>query len=364
MGRMNDFEAPTTVLYTDESGRQDERLVFTGRGAEYFRIWIVNLLLTVATIGIYSAWAKVRRMRYIYGSTHLGQNSFDYHGSPTAILRGRIVALLFFAAYNISWSVSSFAGVLMLVVLAGLMPWLIWKSLQFKLYNSSYRGIRFSCGGRIGRVYFLYLLLPLLSVCTLHLLTPLTHQRMKKFQHEESRFGATYFTFHAGPGAFYKAYAAALAVGVCGAGLIALAFAGMFDEMSAAGGLKQAGGAVQMKFLLFVTINYLWLYLLFNIFGTQIQNLIWNRTRLGGHQFRCDLKPATTAWLTVTNLAGVLLTLGLYLPFAQIRMLRYKIEAITFIPAGSLDGFIETTQGIVSAAGEGAYDMLDFDLSL
>ena len=44
-------------------------LEFRATGAEYFRIWIVNLLLTIITLGIYSAWAKVRRLRYFYGST-------------------------------------------------------------------------------------------------------------------------------------------------------------------------------------------------------------------------------------------------------------------------------------------------------
>jgi uncharacterized membrane protein YjgN (DUF898 family) len=34
----------------------------------YFRIWIVNLLLTIATLGIYSAWAKVRR-NHMYSCT-------------------------------------------------------------------------------------------------------------------------------------------------------------------------------------------------------------------------------------------------------------------------------------------------------
>ena len=37
---------------------------FTGTAREYFGIWIVNILLTIVTLGIYSAWAKVRRMRY------------------------------------------------------------------------------------------------------------------------------------------------------------------------------------------------------------------------------------------------------------------------------------------------------------
>ena len=30
---------------------------FTGKTGEYFRIWIVNLALTILTLGIYSAWA-------------------------------------------------------------------------------------------------------------------------------------------------------------------------------------------------------------------------------------------------------------------------------------------------------------------
>jgi uncharacterized membrane protein YjgN (DUF898 family) len=38
-------------------------LEFTGCAGEYFRIWIVNVCLSVLTLGIYSAWAKVRRKR-------------------------------------------------------------------------------------------------------------------------------------------------------------------------------------------------------------------------------------------------------------------------------------------------------------
>lgn len=51
---------------------------FTGNGAEYFRIWIVNLVLTILTLGIYSAWAKVRHNRYFYGNTRMGVAAFEY----------------------------------------------------------------------------------------------------------------------------------------------------------------------------------------------------------------------------------------------------------------------------------------------
>jgi uncharacterized membrane protein YjgN (DUF898 family) len=42
---------------------------FTGTGGEYFRIWIVNVMLSVVTFGIYSAWAKARRLQYFYRHT-------------------------------------------------------------------------------------------------------------------------------------------------------------------------------------------------------------------------------------------------------------------------------------------------------
>lgn len=40
------------------------RIKFHGKGGEYFAIWLVNALLTIVTLGIYSAWATVRRRRY------------------------------------------------------------------------------------------------------------------------------------------------------------------------------------------------------------------------------------------------------------------------------------------------------------
>ena len=49
-----------------ELGNIKLRLEFTGSGSEYFRIWIVNLLLTLVTLGLYYPWAKVRRLRYFY----------------------------------------------------------------------------------------------------------------------------------------------------------------------------------------------------------------------------------------------------------------------------------------------------------
>jgi hypothetical protein len=99
-----------------------EKFTFTGSGSEYFRIWIVNLLLTIVTLGIYSAWAKVRKMRYFYGSTRLAGSSFEYHGDPIAILKGRLIAAALFIVYTIVSGYSLTAQMVMLVPLPWLFP--------------------------------------------------------------------------------------------------------------------------------------------------------------------------------------------------------------------------------------------------
>ena len=62
---------------------------FTGNGREYFGIWIVNLLLSVLTLGIYSAWAKVRTLQYFYGHSRVDGQGFRYLATPLQILKGR-----------------------------------------------------------------------------------------------------------------------------------------------------------------------------------------------------------------------------------------------------------------------------------
>src|SRR5512146_3042572 len=65
---------------------------FRGDEREYFRIWIVNLALTILTLGIWSAWAKVRTERYFYANTRVAGTPFEYLARPLPILKGRIIA--------------------------------------------------------------------------------------------------------------------------------------------------------------------------------------------------------------------------------------------------------------------------------
>ncbi|MBV7537329.1 DUF898 domain-containing protein [Duganella sp. sic0402] len=330
-----------------------QRIKFHATGSEYFRIWIVNLLLTIVTLGIYSAWAKVRRNQYMYSCTELAGASFEYHGKPLAILKGRIIALVLIVGYNVAFQVSPLAGLLMVLLLAVVMPWLVLNSLKFRLYNTSYRGIRFGFDGTPKQAYFHFLLLPLLYLISLTLALPFVHQRIKQFQHTESRYGAQHFNFSASVGSFYQCYLVLLGMIVVGG--IAAALLGA----SAGALLASPAAAVGV-----IGLAYVYMALLVPVFLALIQNLIWNHTGLGEHRFQSDLKWNKVAGIMLTNVLGIVFTLGLFTPFAVVRWQRYRLESLSLQPAGSLDEFVAGANDGVGATGEGAADMLDFDLAM
>lgn len=337
---------------------------FTGTGSEYFRIWIVNLLLSIVTLGIYSAWAKVRRLKYFYSNTTVANSSFEYHGNPIAILKGRFVAVMLIIAYNIALESSATVALLMIAAAVLTVPWLIWKSLQFKLYNSSYRGIRFGFRGTLAQAYKVYLLWPLLAVVSFFLALPFAHQRLKQFQHQESRFGSTHFSFDASVRKFYQCYLLFFAIWLVGLVAISVLFGGAVFTIIAGGMPKEEAMAGALAIFTFMFAIYVWMFMIFPIFTTMIQNLIWSNTRLGPHLFLSEMKWTRVCFIAITNILAIICTLGLYLPFAQIRYMKYRIASMTLFPDGSLDDFVAATQMQAGATGEGVVDLLDFDLSL
>jgi uncharacterized membrane protein YjgN (DUF898 family) len=93
-------------------------------------------------------------------------------------------------------------------------------------------------------------------------------------------------------------------------------------------------------------------------------NLIWNNTRVGEHRIECNISPLGLIWITFSNLALVALTLGLFIPWAMVRLAKFQLEAIRLVPAGDLQAFVDAAPDNVSAVGLEAASAFDFDISL
>lgn len=181
-------------------------VVFTGKAGEYFGIWIVNLLLSIITLGIYSAWAKVRRKKYFYNNTLVDGVGFDYHANPINILKGRIIAFVLFVVYSVASGFSPLLGLLMALALFIALPWIIVRGMTFNARNSSHRGLRFDFDGRYGQAALVFIGFTILIIVTLGLALPFVVQRSHKFVIDHHKFGTSHFQMNALVKDFYMIY--------------------------------------------------------------------------------------------------------------------------------------------------------------
>ena len=165
------------------------RFDFTGRSGEYFRIWVVSLFLSVVTLGIYSAWGKVRKKRYLYSHTELDGTGFEFRATPLAILKGRVIALVLLGGFALSGHVLPLMQLVFIIILLVLTPWIVVAASRFNARNSAWRNITFGFDGGIPEAAKVFLALGALAVVTLGLAYPYARMRRARFIIGHHRFG-------------------------------------------------------------------------------------------------------------------------------------------------------------------------------
>lgn len=324
--------------------RQPLAFVFGGRGGEYFKIWIVNIFLTILTLGIYSAWAKVRRQRYFYGNTRVGNASFEYLADPKVILRGRLIAFAVFAAYSGVNQFFPLAGIAFSFLFAGAMPWLVVRSLAFRARNTSFRNIRFDFKGKYGDAARAFLWMPMLIPFTFGLIYPYVLRQQKEMVIENTAYGTTRFTFKARVRDFYEIFVPVL-IFVIGGGLLVY-------------------GLFRFSVPLAIIVGALLYLLLVSYVSAHLSNLIYNHSRIGPHRLRSNMRGRDLARLHLTNLVGIALTFGLYIPWAKVRLAKYRADHLQLLPASDLDAFAAGESRKVGSAGEEIGEMFDLAIGV
>lgn len=385
---------------TTSDGDQTIPFHFKGSGGEYFKIWIVNLCLTIITLGIYSAWAKVRRNRYFCGNTSLDGNSFEYLANPVSILKGRLIAFACFSLYTflpnfMAWAkvgpvkVFIVQGALFIALMIAL-PWFIIRSLTFRARNTSYRNIRLNFKGSYLDALLNYALLPIIIVMAIFGLTYFAMQdrafaaqsgtyilimmaimmacypyflfRQKRMVVTGSKFGTSPFGFAVTTGAYYKAFGLLLLASI-GLVLLLAILGGLVGAVFYVFGVKPAGSP-----FLYVVIGYLiaivFYTFVFAFYNAYVGNITVNGMIIEGHRLQSDLGVFRLLWIYATNILGIIFTLGLYIPWATVRTVKYRAAHVQLQPSGPLDQFVSEQQSRISAAGEELGEMFDFDVSL
>ena len=348
-----------------------EQFTFTGTTREYFGIWIVNVLLTILTLGIYSAWAKVRRQRYFYGNTWLAGASFDYHARPMQILVGRIIVLALLVVYNLSLTFQPILGGLILVALVLALPWFVMRGLRFSARVTSYRNVRFDFTGRYGGGFLAYLIGSVLAYGSGGILAPLASQWMWGYNLGHLRYGDRPFKCEPRLEKLFGQWwlpALVLVGGMVGllaaAGGLIYLFSQEFGHII---GMDREGEPSPYAFLLMFysgVIPFVLLYALAGlVYRAGTRNVALNETVIDGrHVLSSSIHRGRYAWIAITNLLATLLSLGLARPWAAIRMARYLAAVTALDTTGALDEYIGTVKDSGTAVGAEYIDVEGFDL--
>ena len=332
---------------------------FRGTGGEFFRIWIVNLALTLITLGIYSAWAKVRTRRYFYGNTTVAGHSFDYHAVPLRILLGRVIALALFVGYNLVSRLSPAAAAPAVLIFVAAIPWLIVASQRFNARNTSYRNVRFNFTGTYGGAFKAFLLWPLAGAVTLGGLVPLAHRARNYFYINKHTFGGRPFATQFPAWSIYKIYLQVLLMLIAVLAVIGLIVAAIIGTVPPNAGRQAVVGTVGAIAGLAGSMT------IFAYVGAKAFNLTVSNTVIDGqHRLSATLSPWSMVWIGVSNLFLVLVTIGLFYPWARVRMARYLAQNMSFQAATNLDEFTSEVFATQSAVGEEIAGFFDFDFGL
>lgn len=339
---------------------------FTGNTGEYFRIWIVNVMLTIATLGFYSAWAKVRNKRYFYGNTLVDGAAFDYHADPVAILKGRMIAVLVLLVYLVTvyFMPVAEAGFWILFLIG--LPWLVVRALAFNARNSSYRNIRFDFSSNYREAIKVFIGMPILVVLSLGLAYPYFMYRLKAFVVNNSGYGTTDFDFSGESGAFYSIYMKAFGLIIVISLLYLFVIPAVIPSAGAIESVPPAPPSPEMIMLALLPLLIIMpLYMLFMTYiQTATMNLVFNSSRLQHHTMTSTLHTGRMFWIHSSNLVAVVCSLGLLIPWAKVRVARYRAEHLVLNAHGELDEFVAGEQDRIKATGEEIAEVFDVDLGL
>lgn len=293
-----------------------------------FGIFVVNLLLTILTLGIYSFWAKVRTRQYLWGQSEFTGDRFGFHGTGQELLLGWLKAALILGGLAALASLlqSSWDDPLADVVAQGifytgllvLLPLARIGSMRYRLRRTSWRGIRFTFRGEYLPFLWLSLRGLLLTGLTVGLYYPFYQSAVRRYLTEHSYFGPVPFTFDGR-------------------------------------GSDLFGSCLLTYLLTLPTLGLIWVW-----YTARRRRYFWNHTSFAEARFHSTVMGGSLLGLYGVNLTIIVLSLGLAIPWATIRTKRYDFEHLWLQGPLDLDHITQQAQ-TVSPIGEELAGFLDVD---
>lgn len=382
---------------------------FHGNGMEYFRIWIVNIFLSIVTLGIFSAWAKVRKEQYFYGNLRLGEQHFAYLAEPLKILKGRIIAFGLLAAYWACWNFIPITAMGLLIVGVLALPAILVASSRFKMSNSAYRNVHFQFTASFADAYrtFTKPLTVILILCAvaywlLYQLDPQTLSAMgaasqtkelpedfrmtpedylitvfylvilpflpyldylrAKLLIEHTRWGDQQASLNTAAGGFYGIFFVGFIITFA---IVIVAGLMMFGLGAWLGSVLEGTAMSLLPTGIIIAVTFIYISAIYasGYWRAERTNLIYGNTRVGAARIGSALTFHQVGKIYVINTLAILFSAGLLIPWAQVRLARY-IASVSSLAGARIDDVIAESEAQRNAFGVGLVDAFDLDIGV
>ncbi len=280
--------------------------MFSGTGAEYCKIWLVNVLVCLLSAGILYPWAKIRSLRYFYGHTHLDDVEFSYTSNPQKIFLVQFALVLYVAALCYAFFIAPWLGGCGALALIVMLPFYWSKRSAFQLQHSYYGDVSFQKKYDLRKAYTIFLLFPLLALITAGLAAPFAIFKIQQYRTETTAIDGVDFMFSARSKLYLSLLPPLLVAEILSVGGV------YFREY------------LPFSFLILLLAGT-WI-LVFVRWRVAVVNLQWNATstKLGYFVSTWDLPSYNK--LATKNILLCLMTFGFYWPWARVSIARYKAQ--------------------------------------
>ncbi len=333
--------------------RSPRKFRFTGTAMEYFGIWISNLLLSIVTLGIYSAWAKVRRITYFHNNTEIAGHSLDYHATGGQILKGRMMVFLVVAGMNVILALYPPAGFIVFPVFLFLIPWVLNRSMRFAARMTSYRNVRFDWHGTYWKSFVFLVVGPTLGLVSFGLLTPLLSKHYYQYFATHHAYGTSRFSAQPTVSSYYLAF---LVGGVIPAAVMSGTLLAVVTGVGDFQSWSWVYPAIMIGAFVF-SMSFIYRILCRNL---MMRSLVLSDVA----RFGSTLNPVRYTWIALSNLVATIITLGWLLPWAQVRMYRYLTHSSTIRVTGDINRFLDSERSSRAAFGEEFAEFEGIDVSI
>lgn len=322
----------TTTLLEQE--KQTTHFSFTGRGSEYFAIEIVNILLTILTLGLYYPWAKAKSLQYLYRKTELAGTPFVFHGTGKEMfigfIKGFAVFLVFYAILLYGIFSEDFGtlmlsyGVFMLGFLA-LVPVALHGMMRYRTSRTSWRGIHMGYRGELSDMFSTYIGGFFLTILTFGIYGSWFVVKLRKQIIDNVRFGN-----------------------------VSLRYTGEGADLF----------LIHLKgyFLSIFTLGIYFFWYTKNLLHFYVNNIVVLQEDGTYSRLQCDVSGWDVLKLTVGNILIVVCTLGLGIPFVTTRTMSLILNNTVMSGHFDADALVQTEEAYGSATYEGMTDMMDIGL--